>query len=129
MVLRLLRQLRQHDLQAGTTSARLSLLSLMVFAGKQRPSELAQAEQVSLPTISRMLKGMEEEGLIRRRSDPDDARASQITATAKGRRIIAAARQARLADLDARIAALRPRARQQLTAALPALQDLLAHAT
>jgi len=125
VVLRLLRQLRIHDLEAGTTSARLSVLSLLVFAGLERPSDLARAEQVSVPTISRMLKGMEEEGLVRRRRDPGDGRAARILATARGRRIIEAARRARLDDLVGRLGRLSRTDQRRLRDALPLLRQLL----
>lgn len=125
MILRLLRQLRRHDAEAGTTSARLSVLSLLVFAGIERPRDLARAEQVSVPTISRMLKSMEEDGLVRRRESPDDGRGWHFGATAKGVRIIKAARSARLDDLSGRIDALGVGERSTLFRAIPVLHRLL----
>lgn len=97
----LLRRLRRADAEAPTTAARLSALSVLVYAGADTLSDLATAEQVSRPTMSRMLKGMEEEGLVTRRPDPDDGRVVHIRATARGRRILAAARERRLDVLEA----------------------------
>jgi DNA-binding MarR family transcriptional regulator len=97
----LLRRLRQSDVEAPTTAARLSALSVLVYGGVDTLSDLADAEQVSRPTISRMLKGMEQEGLIRRFADPVDGRVVHLRATARGRRILSQARSRRLDALEA----------------------------
>src|SRR5262245_50290472 len=97
----LLRRARVADDDSmGMTPARRSALSVLIFAGPQSLSELASAEQVTLPTMSRLVAAMEREGLVRRERDPGDGRAVRLQATAKGRRITERGRESRLALLE-----------------------------
>ena len=68
--IRLLRRLRREDEAMGLTAARASALSVLVFGGRPITlGALAQAEQVSAPTITRLIVGMERDGLVRREAD------------------------------------------------------------
>ena len=96
----LLRNVRASDVETGLSPARLSVLSVLVFGGARTPSELAAAEQVRLPTISALVRGLEEDGLVRRAPDPDDRRAVRLSATPKGRRILQRGRERRLDNLE-----------------------------
>ena len=62
----LLRRVRVRDAESGLTPSRLSALSVIVFAGPIRVGDLATAEQVRPPTISRLVKELETDGLVRR---------------------------------------------------------------
>ena len=70
----LLRRARVVDRQAGLTAERLSLLSVLSFAGPRTVSQLAEAELVSRPAISRILNSLEDAGLVRRVKTPTDRR-------------------------------------------------------
>src|SRR3954466_16245908 len=70
----LLRRLRRQDETMGLTPARASALSIMVFGGPVTIGSLAKAEQVSPPTATRLIIGMERDGLVRREPDPIDGR-------------------------------------------------------
>jgi DNA-binding MarR family transcriptional regulator len=94
-----LRRARKDDPAAGAGPARLSALSVLVFGGPCSLRELADAEQVTAPTMSAIVTGLERDGLARRRPHPDDARALRIEATAKGRRLLERARQRRIDNL------------------------------
>ena len=84
----LLRRVRVADDQSmGMTPARRSALSVLVFAGPQSLSELASAEQVTLPTMSKLVATMEKDGLVRRERDPGDGRVVRLHGTAKARRM------------------------------------------
>ncbi|HET9675113.1 MAG TPA: MarR family transcriptional regulator [Gaiellaceae bacterium] len=107
----LLRNVRASDVETGLSPARLSVLSVLVFGGARTPSELAAAEQVRLPTISALVRGLEEDGLVRRAPDPDDGRAVRLSATAKGRRILQSGRERRLDNLEE---LLEPLSREEL---------------
>jgi DNA-binding MarR family transcriptional regulator len=107
----LLRNVRASDVETGLSPARLSVLSVLVFGGASTPSELAAAEQVRLPTISALVRGLEEDGLVRRAPDPDDRRAVRLSATAKGRRILQRGRERRLDNLEE---LLEPLSREEL---------------
>jgi DNA-binding MarR family transcriptional regulator len=97
----LLRRARVADEDSmGMTPARRSALSVLIFAGPQSLSELASAEQVTLPTMSKLVAAMEREGLVRRERDPGDGRSVRLHATTKGRRLIERGRERRLALLE-----------------------------
>lgn len=54
-----------------------------------RLGELAHRLLVSAPVVSRAVDSLEEEGLVRRRTDADDARACLIVITDRGRESVA----------------------------------------
>jgi DNA-binding MarR family transcriptional regulator len=97
--IRLLRLLRKEDAAAGLGGPQLSALSVLVFAGPQKLGALAAAEQVSLPTTSRLVSELERRGLAGRSGDPADRRASIIEVTAAGRALLEKGRALRLAKL------------------------------
>ena len=107
--IRLLRRLRRADEAAGVGPARLSALSVLVYGGVHTLGELAAAEQVSAPTMSRLVSAMEADDLVRRTRDSEDGRVVRLRASARGRRILGAARRRRLTLLDSWIETL-PRA-------------------
>jgi DNA-binding MarR family transcriptional regulator len=97
----LLRGVRKEDELTGVGPARLSALSVLVFGGPMRLTELARAEQVRPPTMTKIVAGLERLGLVRRRSDANDARAVRLEATAKGARLLQLGRQRRVHRLAA----------------------------
>jgi DNA-binding MarR family transcriptional regulator len=96
----LLRRVAREDAGAGVSPARMSALSVLVFAGPKTISELAGLERVKVPTMSKLVKAMEEEGLVSRHPHENDARSVILTATAKGRRVLERGRELRLAVLE-----------------------------
>ena len=121
----LLRRLRREDLAMGLTAARASALSVLVFGGKPLTlGALAQAEQVSAPTITRLITGMERDGLVRRTADTGDGRVVWLRPTAKGTRLLHAGRTRRVAALEAELATLAPAERETIAAATALLERL-----
>ncbi|HET7145870.1 MAG TPA: MarR family transcriptional regulator [Gaiellaceae bacterium] len=104
-----LRRVSREDAAAGVSAARLSALSVLVFGGARTVSELAAAERVKVPTMSRLVAAMEAEGLVRRVPHGSDARAVVLHATAKGRRVLGRARELRLSLLESLLAGASPR--------------------
>jgi DNA-binding MarR family transcriptional regulator len=102
----------------------LSALATLVAEDRQRIGALAEAEGVSPPAMTRLVNYLEEHGLVVRRPDPGDGRASVVEATAAGRDIVLTGRAERLRVLQARCAALSAEDQQRLLAALPALEAL-----
>lgn len=100
VAIHLLRRVREEDLQSGLTPARLSALSVVVYAGPIRLTDLADAEQVRPPTMTRLVQGLESEGLVKRRAGSEDARASYIEVTVRGKQLFEKGRQRRLAKID-----------------------------
>lgn len=99
----LLRQLRKEDDAGGLSAPRLSALSVVVFGGPLTLGQLAAAEQVKPPTMTRLVTGLEKEGLVRRIGDARDRRLIRIRATAKGRSVLAAGRARRVEKLASAI--------------------------
>jgi DNA-binding MarR family transcriptional regulator len=102
----LLRRVRQEDEASGVSPARLSALSVLTFRGPMTMSELAEAEQVTRPTISRIVDGLESAGLARREANTADGRSVYVDATGKGRRLLQRARRRRIERLAAEFGAL-----------------------
>ena len=102
----LLRGVRKEDEQAGVGPARLSALSVLVFGGPMRLTDLARAEQVRPPTMTKIVNGLTASGLVRRRTDAADARAVKVEATARGRKLLQEGRRRRVDRLAAALRAL-----------------------
>src|SRR2546421_482833 len=84
----LLRRVRKQDMASGEGPARLSALSVLVFGGPKTLKQLAAAEQVKPPTMSRMVAGLARSRLVTVSNDPADSRCMNIRATAKGVRLL-----------------------------------------
>jgi DNA-binding MarR family transcriptional regulator len=121
----LLRRLRRHDEAMGLSPARASALSVVVFGGPVTIGQLARAEQVSPPTMTRLIIGMERDGLVRRDADARDGRVVWLKPTARGARILQAGRRRRVAALAGALDALSAEERRTLTAAADILERLL----
>jgi DNA-binding MarR family transcriptional regulator len=102
----LLRQLRKEDDASGLSAPRLSALSVVVFGGPLTLGALARAEQVTPPTMTRIVTGLEKDDLVKRKDDPRDGRLTHIEATAKGNKVLAAGRARRVARLAGAIGKL-----------------------
>jgi DNA-binding MarR family transcriptional regulator len=74
------------------TPARQSLLSVIVFGGPVTVSELARAENVSVPAVTRMLDALEADGPAHREPSEDDRRAVNVLLTEAGLHVMEAAR-------------------------------------
>ena len=106
LAIHLLRRLRREDVNAGLTGPRLSALSVVVFGGPVTLGDLAAAEQVKPPTMSRLVRALEEEGLVRREADARDGRVVRLRATTKGEILLAAGRTRRVRKLAEPFASL-----------------------
>jgi DNA-binding MarR family transcriptional regulator len=122
----LLRLVREEDVASGLSAARLSALSVVVFAGPVTLGRLAAAEQVRPPTISGIVAGLESDGLIRRRHDPSDGRVQWVHATAKGRRVLAAARRRRIRAFAGRLRGLTRKDLRTLERAAELIEEAVA---
>lgn len=92
----LLRRVRKQDVATGEGPARLSALSVLVFGGPKTLGELAAAEQVKPPTMSRIVAGLASSRLVAITGDPHDARRMHIRATVKGTHLLRRGRQLRI---------------------------------
>jgi DNA-binding MarR family transcriptional regulator len=120
----LLRRLRVRDRESGVGPAQLSALSVLVFGGPRSLGELADAEQVRPPTMSRIVAGLEREGLVRRHAT-EDGRRVRLEASAKGTKILQEGRKRRVESLAQALALLSETELKQLGELTILLQQVL----
>ena len=120
----LLRRLRREDDASGLPAPQLSALSVIVFGGPITLGDLARAEQVRPPTISKLIVELEAQGLVERAIDPADRRVVRVRATARGTKVLHEGRQRRVAALVASLDSLSLRDRALLARALPVLERI-----
>jgi DNA-binding MarR family transcriptional regulator len=103
----LLRKLRREDSASGLNAPRLSALSVIVFAGPVTLGDLAAAEQVRPPTMTRIVDALAEQGLVIKNRNANDGRSTLIVATPAGRKLLMQGRERRIRALATQIDALR----------------------
>src|SRR5438128_1962371 len=121
-----LRRVRRDDPETGLSAARLSALSVLVFGGPRTLGELAAAEQVRPPTMTRIVQALEHDGLVRRESDPADGRVTRLQATAKGERVMWRGRERRVTNLAALLSRLSAEEVAQVRKAAELVEQALA---
>ena len=122
----LLRQVRVQDAATGLAPARLSALSVLVFGGAMSLNELARAEQVRPPTMSRIVDALESENLVRRTINPQDRRAVVLEATEKGTAILWEGRKRRVKFLAKHLSRLSDAERSKIEDAIKAIHKAIA---
>ena len=123
---RLHRQLRRSQVEQLTPS-QLAVLVTVEGRGPLRLGELAAIEDVTPPTLSRLVASVEERGLLRRSTESGDRRVAVVELTAKGRRSLQRMRTERTLWLSQRVAGLSPEQRTALASALDALEELVSN--
>jgi DNA-binding MarR family transcriptional regulator len=121
----LLRRVRQQDAASGIGPAQLSALSVLVFAGPKTLGDLAAAEQVKPPTMSRIVAGLQRSRLVEISREPRDARRMRIRPTPKGTRLLQQGRRRRIEYLAAHLDFMTETELAQLTTAADILENLL----
>lgn len=121
---RLARRLRQ-TAGPGITPSQLSVLYTVDRSGPLTPGELAELEEVQPPTVSRIIGGLEGEGLVTRTAAQGDRRTAVVAITPLGRQTLQDIQLRREAWLARRTDALGPDDSAVLAAALPVLERLL----
>lgn len=119
------RQVSRADAGDGLTRARLSALALLVLGGPRTLGELAAAEGVRPPTMTRLVHAMEADGLIERAANPVDRRSVILRATKRGEKLLEGGRARQIAPLATAIAGLEPRERAALDEAVELLGRVL----
>jgi DNA-binding MarR family transcriptional regulator len=120
----LLRRLRVRDRESGIGPSQLSALSVLVFGGPRSLGELADAEQVRPPTMSRIVSGLERAGLIKRHAT-EDGRRVRLEAAAKGTKILWEGRKRRVESLANALGSLSAKEQQQVSELTALLQQVL----
>lgn len=125
VAIHLLRRVRKQDAATGEGPARLSALSVLVFGGPMTLGRLAATEQVTPPTMSRIVTGLERGRLIERVRDSKDARRVQIRATPSGTRLLQQGRRRRIEYLASHLDGLTKRELAILDEAVILLERIL----
>lgn len=122
--IRLLRMLRREDEESGITAPRLSALSVIVFSGPLTMAELAAAEQVRAPTMTRVVDALVADALAERVADPADRRLVRVRATDRGRELLDSGRRRRVQALTGRLEKLADSERRALGRAAELLERI-----
>jgi DNA-binding MarR family transcriptional regulator len=121
---RLIRQLRRQD-EGGLGATPTAALATIVNRGPLTLGELAANENLSKPSITKVVERLEHEGFITRLADATDKRVCRVKATPKGVRQLEANRARRTAWLDARLRGLSDDEQARLAAAIDVLETLI----
>jgi DNA-binding MarR family transcriptional regulator len=92
---RLARRLRAEAGHAEYSTAQVAVIRALLERGSATTSELARIEGVRPQSMSATVASLESLGVVDRRPDPQDARASRVFLTADGERGILAGRAAK----------------------------------
>src|SRR2546423_3093579 len=124
VITRMARRLRQ---EAGTDlgPSQVAALATIERHGPLSPSELAERERIKRPTATRIVRHLEAAGLLERVKDPDDGRASILSATPGGRELLKRLRARKTAYLARRLAAMDAEDRRTLEKAAELLEGML----
>jgi DNA-binding MarR family transcriptional regulator len=123
-VMRLSRRLRAERLQTDLSLNQLATLGTLDRHGPLTPRELAAHERVQPPSMTRVLAGLEERGLILRTPHASDGRQHLVSLTADARTLLKEDRRKREAWLAQRLAELTQDERDVLRAAAPVIERL-----
>ena len=121
----LLRRLRNEDESSGLSAPRLSALSVIVFGGPVSLRDLAKAEKVKPPTMTRIVHALEAQGLVRKQQNADDGRGIFLSATTAGKKLLLESKNRRVRPLADQIDALTASQRDSLAQAARLLTALV----
>ena len=101
---------------------------MLVFGGPKTIGDLAEIEQVRPPTMTKIVTGLEDDGLVRRRASREDARSVMVEATARGRTLLQRGRRRRVETLAGRLSGLNRADIATLRRAADLIEDALTRA-
>jgi DNA-binding MarR family transcriptional regulator len=108
----------------GLSRTAAATLTRLAASGPARLTDLASTEEVGQSSMSSLVARLVDQGLVLRRTDPDDARAVELSLTPAGQALVAQRRAARTRRLDTALAELSPEDLVRVAAAVPALTRL-----
>jgi DNA-binding MarR family transcriptional regulator len=125
LAIHLLRRVRRGDDAAGLSAPRLSALSVVIYRGPISLSELAKAEGVTAPTMTRLVQALVRAGLVEKSINTIDNRAVLLRATRSGKQTLDIARATRLAALEEMLERLGPAEMTLVERAVEVLEPLV----
>jgi DNA-binding MarR family transcriptional regulator len=123
-LLRLTRLVRNQRADMSVTLTALSALGTLKKRGPMSAGDLAAYERVQPPSMTKVIAGLEEKGLVERAAHPTDRRSAIIAITAAGLELLDSERRNRDAWLTQRLARLTPDERALIRNAIPVLDKL-----
>jgi DNA-binding MarR family transcriptional regulator len=126
-ITRVNRRLRQTRPVGDITIAQISALQSLDSAGALTPRELADAERVQPPTMTRIIARLEEKALVQRTPHPTDGRQVILAPSTAGRDLLDDFRRARDEWLAVRLAKLTPEERETVQRAAEILTRIAKH--
>jgi DNA-binding MarR family transcriptional regulator len=124
VIARLARQFNETSTGEGLTPTQYSVLTLVRVRGPLGLAELTELEGLNPTMLSRIVKVLDERGLIRRMPDPSDMRAARVEVTPAGEQVHERVRQQRTRVLSECLERLPPVTAELLLAAVPAMEAL-----
>lgn len=121
---RLARQLNDTSTGADLTPTQYSVLALVRLRGPIGLAELTELEGLNPTMLSRIVKVLDERGLVRRLPDPKDMRAARLEATRNGEQVHDRVREQRTQVLAECLDRLSEETAETLLAAVPAMEAL-----
>lgn len=121
-ITRLNRRLRRARPVSELPPGQMSALASLELAGALTPRELADAERVQPPTMTRIVARLEELDLVQRSPHPSDGRQVILAPSERGRELVRENRRARTAWLAKQLAELTPEERETLRRAAEILE-------
>ena len=123
-VMRLARRLRRMRADTSLGMGQLAALGTLDRHGPMTPGELAAHERVQPPSMTRIVKALEETGYVARAPHPTDGRQVVLTLTPAGARMLKEDRRQREAWLAQRLRDLPAEDRELLHRAAEVLDEL-----
>lgn len=123
--MRLARRLRNERDSAGLTLSQMAVLGTLFRCGPSSAGDLAAAEKVTPPSMTRTISGLERLGLVERRPHVSDGRQVVVELTAAAHEVIERDRRRRDAWLNQRLDELTPAERDLLRKVAPLLDRLV----
>jgi DNA-binding MarR family transcriptional regulator len=124
VITKLARQLNDTSTDEGLTPTQYSVLGLVRSRGPLGLAELAGLEGLNPTMVSRVVRALDEDGLIRRLPDPSDLRAARVEITPAGATVHQRIRKRRSQVLAECLAQLPEPTAQGLLSAVPAMEAL-----
>jgi DNA-binding MarR family transcriptional regulator len=124
-VMRLARRLRSERADFDLSLTQMSALASLERSGPTTPGHLATLERVKPPSMTRILAGLVDQGLVLRTPHPTDGRQVLVEVTDEARALLKTDRRRREAWLAQRLAALAPDKRRALREVIPILEELV----
>ena len=123
-IMRLSRRLRQQG-NVGITPSQLAVLGTLSRTGPMTLGQLAEAEAIQPPSMTRIVAVLADAGMVVRQAREDDRRSAEVTLSARGRRAIESIRAHRNTWLVERIKGLSESDQADLWRGVAAIEKLL----